>query len=191
MLKLYCSNQAIDIANQAVMKTIYTFYLEQYRKKLQGAVIDLSAQYNHLRSLEKNNNFWSYLKEAKRIKESCDETLGEAAYAKSLLAMSRASVRTRIYETLTALTSDLDRISVKCTDTYTITNNRFNNRLGIYGLVAGLLSIFLTITLELIKCSGPDGEDAYRDEYVRLKQRADSLNMENERILRQFEKINP
>ena len=107
LLKPYSSHREINISNQSTMKDVYTFYLEQYRKKLQGALTDLTAQYAHLKDLEKKDWYGSCLTEAKRIKEICDQTVGEAAYAKALLNMSRATVRTQIYESLTSLTIDV------------------------------------------------------------------------------------
>lgn len=186
LLKPYCSESEIDISNQALMKKVHTFYLEQYCTKLQGDLNDISAQYIELKSLEKKNWYWTYLKQAKRIKGLCDQAVGESAYAKSLLTMSRATVKTRIYEKITSRTTDLDRLSSKCTETYTFCNNRYNNRLGMYGLIVGLGGILLTISLELLKSSGKPDYDKYRDEYIRLKQRADSLNNENIRVLKEI-----
>lgn len=191
LLKPYCSGNSINIANQSVMKTIYTFYLEQYRKKLQGAYTDLSAQYAHLRNQAKKNRFISFLTESKRIKADCEEIIGEAAYAKSLLTMSRATVRTQIYEQITTLTLELEQLSRKASDTYTLLNNRYSNRVGRYGLSAGLISIFLTLGLEIRNCSHKDEMAIYREEYLRLKQRADSLNLENRKILDYYNGILP
>ncbi|MDE6371748.1 MAG: hypothetical protein K2K92_09715, partial [Duncaniella sp.] len=191
LLKPYCSVNRIDIANQSVMKTIYSFYLEQYRKKLHGAYTDLSAQYAHLRNQAKRNHFISFLTESKRIKEDCDEIIGEAAYAKSLLSLSRATVRTHIYEQITTVTLNLEQLSRKVSDTYTLLNNRYSNRIGRYGLFVGLASIFLTLGLEIRNCSHKDEMDAYHEEYLRLKQRADSLNRENTKILDHLNRIRP
>ena len=186
LLKPFCSENEINIANQAHMKKVYTFYLEQYCTKLQGALTNISAQYVELKSLEKKNWYWTYLTQSKRIKEDCDQAVGESAYAKSLLSMSRATIKTQIYEQITSITAELDRLSSKCTETYTFCNNRYNNHLGMFGLIVGLGSILLTICLELVKCSGDDSHNNYRDDYIRLKQRADSLNNENIRIIEEI-----
>lgn len=183
LLRPYDSTTPIDINNQSVMKGIYTFYLEQYRKKLDGSLRDLLFQYHKLREYEKKDWFWSSHTEAKRIKDECDRAVGEAAFARSLLTMSRATVRTNIYERITALTTELEILSRKSTDAYTVLNNRFNNRLGMLGLWVGAAGILLTLALEIRQCSGEQAAASHDSEYRELKQRADSLNHENRRLL--------
>ena len=187
LLTPYSTKKEVNISNQSTMKDIYMFYLGQYRKKLDDNLNSLTQQYVLLREREKNNQFFTYLEDAKRIKEECEQANGEALYARSLLSMTRYSVKTQIYERITALSYDIDRLSTKCNDIYTLTNNRFNNRLGLWGIWVGAVGILLTVGLEVTKCIRGDGSDMYKEEYFRLKSRADSLNGVNQQIIEQYE----
>lgn len=188
ILRPYSSDSPIDVRNQPTMKRVFSFYLEQYQEKLQSLLTSLTVQYRQLKDLEKKDWFGTCLQQSKRIKGDSDKAAGEAAFAKALLMMSIATAGTHTNEKISGLAIDLENLSRRCTETYTVLNNQYNNRLGLLGIWVGVGGILLTTGLELSKCARKDTPE-YETEYRILKQRADSLNEENRKALREFEKI--
>lgn len=185
LLMAYQSTSPIGITQSKTAASIYDHFLKLYIEKLEGRYETVVMEYMTLRERASNAKFGTFVQEAKNLKNDAAEMRGEAAYAKALLGMSPLSLRSHIYSQLSSLFNDIEILNGRCAEIYDENKSQRDGKLAWFSIMVGLIGVAFALSVEFMHSCGNDG-NAQRDELLRLKQRADSLNVENERVLRQF-----
>lgn len=199
MLQPYVSDHIIALNDIKELKNLYKWYLSQYEEMLCRSMDTLCLQY---RMLVETTNVWKAFytshKKAKLLKIRSGEVAGAAGYARALLTMSPFRVSNQVYQRTYTAILDCEHLCDKCDEAYTTVNNDYNNRLGRYGVYLGAGGIILTLILELFhQCTPSDktylevteeqmlkfieNQDSI---LIKLKNRADSLNELNQKMLK-------
>lgn len=203
LLKGFCSTNQLKWGDNGVPKKVFTHYIREYIEKLTESYRTLSAQLAFLQDIVNNKKqYKTGVNKSSQLKKDCFRVTGEAAYATSLLRMSRFSVKSKVYNNLSDILIRLEMLREQCVDAYNTLNNAYNNRLGRIGIRFGIASIVLTAVLEVIHICTADNETSKKQlilldrlvkqndtEIRNLTNRADSLAEQNELVLRSLEEI--
>lgn len=196
IISAWSSDAPIDPTQPKEANRLFKYYLVQYLEKLEQSSITLAAKYGELMKRTKVSRFKTFLKDAKKLRKDVRETAGEAQYAHALLSMSGIGTKSNLFGRLSSVIHDIETFRSKCEDLYTVNNNEYNNRLGIWGIYVGAAGILLTCSLEVGHCvrdnAAAAGEEQEKTEELRrLLYRADSLSMESRQALDRIKKLEP
>lgn len=197
LLTGFCSPTLLRWNHSGVPKTIFTHYINEYSNKLEEYYNTLSEELIFLK--QKVNIERKYkvgVNKSRLLKQECFRISGETAYALSLLRMARSHISTKTFGKLYNVIMRINMLTDQCSDAYSTINNLYNNRLGVQGIIVGALGIVLTLGLEFMhSCSGSsviaERQDSLLNrlvlqhdaEMLRLINRADSLAVQNEKVL--------
>lgn len=203
LLKGFCSHERLKWSDNGVPKKVFTHYIREYIEKLTESYSTLSAQLAFLQDIVNvKRQYRTGVNKSQQLKKDCFRVTGEAKYAIALLRMSRFTVKSKVYCSLSDSLIRLEMLREQCVDAYNTINNTYNNRLGRIGIWVGAIGIAITATLEAVHTCTVDNETPKKqlilldrlvkqnDSEIReLTNRADSLAEQNERVLRSLEKI--
>lgn len=203
LLKGFCSDTRVKWSDNGVPKQVFTHYIWEYIDKLEQSYLTLSGELAYLQEIVNiKRQFKNGVNRSQQLKKDCFRVMGEASYAGALLRMSRFSVKNKVFSQLSDILMRLEMLREQCVDSYNTINNTYNNTLGRRGVAFGIAGIALTTILEFVHaCTSDSDAIEHQDSLInrlviqndaelrKLKNRADSLARQNEKVLHSLESL--
>ena len=203
LLKGFCSETLLRWGDNGVPKRIFTHYITEYVDKLEQSYLTLSGELAFLQEVVNiHQQYKTGVNRSQQLKKDCFRVMGEASYAGALLRMSRFSVKSKVFSRLSDILIRLEMLREQCFDAYNTINNAYNNRLGRLGVIIGVTGICITAVLEIVHaCTSDSKMIEHQDSLINrmviqndaeirgLKNRADSLARQNEKVLHSIKSL--
>lgn len=203
LLRGFCSDTRVKWSDSGVPKRVFTHYIREYVDKLEQSYLTLSGELAYLQTIVNiKKQFKTGVIRSQQLKKDCFRVMGEASYAGALLRMSRFSVKTKVFGRLSDILIRLEMLREQCVDSYNTINNTYSNNLGKRGVIFGISGIILTAILEVVHtCTSDSDTIEHQDSLINrlviqndaeirnLKNRTDSLALQNEKVLHSLESL--